>query len=150
MIDNVRFSRRTMVGSLAAVGTIAAVGMVAQKGAVTGGSNSLARALLGSARGPASLAAAEMEGWQAAVGTNFSLAGSLNMRLVGVRPLASAGARPSGLRRRAFIAIFELPAFAQLPGDLIYTLANSTYGRLDLLLAETAGRGAQRLQAVLN
>ncbi len=150
MIDNLRLSRRAMVGSLAAVGTLAAVGMVAQKGAVADSSNSLARSLPGRAQGPASLATAEMEGWQAAVGANFSLAGSSSVRLVGVQPLASSGVRPRGLRRAAFVAVFELPAFAQLPGDLIYTLSDSAHGRLDLFMVEGVGRFANRLLAVLN
>jgi hypothetical protein len=150
MIDNVRLSRRTVIGSVAAVGTLAAVGMVAQKGAVADSSNSFARALLGAAPGPASLATAEMERWQAAVGADFSLAGSSSVRLVGVQPLASSGARPRGLRRNAFVAVFELPAFAQLPGDLIYTLSSSAHGQLDLFLVEGVGRFANRLLAVLN
>lgn len=150
MIKHARLSRRTVVGGMATVGTIAAVGVVTQKGTALGGPDGLARTLVGGARPSSPLATAEMTAWQAAVGSEFAIARSTHMRLVGVQPLASRGARPRGLRRNAFLAVFELPAFAQLPGDLIYTLSNPAYGALDLFLVEGGARGAQRLHAVFN
>ena len=45
---------------------------------------------------------------------------------------------------------FELPAYEQLPGDLIYTISNPTYGSIDLFLSECAERNPHRLKAVLS
>jgi hypothetical protein len=140
-------SRRTLLGGLAAAGTLAAI-VMANNGTV-GGSGTLADAIFGG-RTESRLARAEANEWLAAVGTNFRVAGSLSMRLVGVEPMESAGARPPGLRRRAFKAVFELPAFAALPGNLVYTLSSSAHGALDLYLSEGSGRFTNRLYAILN
>ena len=140
-------SRRTLIGGLAAAGTLAAVAITSNGGV------SEATGRIGSLLGitPQSpLATAEMDAWQAAVGTRFEVAGSITLRLVGIEPLTSVGARPPGLRRRAFMAVFERPGSATLPGNLIYRLSSATQGTLDLLLVEGAGRAANRVFAVLN
>jgi hypothetical protein len=150
MTDRTRVlpSRRTLLGGLAAAGTLAAVVMV-NNGAIVSGPGSFGGRLFGAAPQSA-LATAEMAEWQTAVGTRFEVAGGITLRLVGIQPLASSGARPAGLRRSAFMAVFDLPAFASLPGNLIYTLRNSTYGQLDLFLDTGAGRMANRVFAILN
>ncbi len=145
-----RLSRRNLLGGLAAVGALAAAAIAAKNNAVVGRSTSLARAILGGRSRPVSLATAEMADWQAAVGMNFGIADYLTMRLIGVRSYGPAGDRPPGVRRQGFVAVFELPAFEQLPGDLIYTVSNPTYGAIELFLSECAERNPRRLKAILS
>jgi hypothetical protein len=148
--NRARLSRRNLLGGLAVAGGLAAVAMAASKTAIVSRSTSLARAVLGGRARRVALASAEMEDWQAAVGMNFGIADYLTMRLIGVRPLNSDGDRPAGLRRTAFVAVFELPAYEQLPGDLVYTISNPTYGAIDLFLSECAERNPHRLKAIIN
>ena len=44
--------------------------------------------------------------WTAQVGTVFAAATGQRLRLAGVRPFASPGQRPAGLRRSALAAVF--------------------------------------------
>lgn len=141
-------SRRTVVGGLAAAGTIAAFAVAANEGAVPIGASASGGGPFGG-QGTSPLATAEVDAWQAVVGSDFGIART-TMRLVGVEPLASPGARPRGLRRKAFVAVFELPVLARLPGDLIYTISSAGRGTFDLFLVEGAGRFTNRLKAVLN
>lgn len=147
-IEKIRPSRRTVVAGVAAAGTLAAVGIATSEGVVPLGADGPGAALFGS-RATAPLMAGEIDLWQTAIGDSFGIA-STSMRLIGVEPLASPGARPAGLRRRGFIAVFELSAFAQLPGNLIYTISSAGHGTFDLYLVEGTGRFANRLKAVLN
>jgi hypothetical protein len=141
-------SRRTLLGGVAAAGTLAAIVMV-DNGGIVGRPGALTGSVFGG-RAESALARAEASEWLAVVGTNFRIAAGLSARLVGVEPMASAGARPRGLRQRAFKAVFELPAFTALPGNLVYTLSSSAHGALDLYLSEGSGRFANRLYAILN
>ena len=63
-----------------------------------------------------SLASAEQAEWAAQVGSDFTVEGGYRMRLVGVRPLASSGARPAGLSRsRAFAASTSISLANSIP-----------------------------------
>lgn len=96
-----------------------------------------------------SLASAEQAEWAAQVGSDFTVEGGYRMRLVGVRPLASSGARPAGLSRsRAFAAVFEVAGGLTMPGDLIYTASHAQYGSLPIFLSQSGDPG--RMLAVFN
>lgn len=142
-------SRRNLLGGFALAGALGAIAMAAKNSALVTRSTSLARSVLGGRPRSVSLATAEMVDWQGAVGMNFGIAGYLTMKLIGVRSFGPADERPTGVRRQAFVAVFELPAFEQLPGDLIYTVSNPTYGAIDLYLTECAERNPRRLKAVI-
>lgn len=142
-------TRRRLIGGFAALGGLAAVAMAAKNSAIVTRSTSLARSVLGGRTRSVSLATGDMQDWQRAVGMNFGIAGYLTMKLIGVRSFGPADIRPAGVRRQAFVAVFELPAFEQLPGNLIYTVSNPTYGALDLFLTECEERNPHRLKAIV-
>lgn len=143
-------SRRGVIGIFAAIGGLAAVAMAAKNSAIVTRSTSLARSILGGRTRRVSLATGDMADWQAAVGMNFGIADYLTMKLIGVRSLGPAETRPAGVRRQAFVAVFELPAFEQLPGNLIYSVSNPTYGAIDLFLTECEERNPHRLKAIIS
>ena len=96
-----------------------------------------------------SLAHAEQGEWTAQVGSEFAIGGGFRLRLAGVRPLPSAGARPSGVaRERAFVAVFDVLGGMTMPGELIYSAAHPQYGSLPLFL--TAAGDPRRMLAVFN
>jgi len=142
-------SRRKMLAVIAAAGTLAAIAMAAKNTSAFQRSTSLARpGSFGRVR-PASLATAEIEYWQAEVGSDFDIAHT-RMRLAGVRALEVAGARPPEIRQRPFIAVFELPQGEVLPGNLVYRIANRYYPEFDIFLAEPDGSSLDRMLAVFN
>lgn len=87
-----------------------------------------------------SLATAGYEEWLAQVGSQFSLGGGTRVQLVGVRALPSAGAKPQGVRRQAFAALFDPLAGRSVAPDLIYTATHSEYGPTPLFLSATSDR----------
>lgn len=96
-----------------------------------------------------SLADAEQGEWQAQVGTDFTAEGGYTLRLDGVRPLNSQGARPAGVARdRAFAAVFDVRGGMTMAGDLIYSVTHPQYGRMPLFLTATAD--PKRMLAVFN
>ena len=105
-------------------------------------SNALTRRFL-------SLAHAEQGEWTAQVGSHFSVDGGYRLRLAGVRPLQSSGARPDHVSRdRAFVAVFDVLGGMTMAGDLIYSVAHPQYGRLPLYL--TTSDNPRRMLAVFN
>ena len=96
------------------------------------------------------LATSEMNGWQTIVGTEFETAG-FRLKLVGVQPLPSVGARPADVtRHRAFVAVFEILSGGTMPGDLIYTM-RSERQVLDVFLTNASTREfPNRMHAVFN
>lgn len=142
------FSRRKIVLGLAGTAVAAAVAVPALRPAA----GERARRLLASnglTRGFLSLADAGQGEWQAQVGSVFTVEGGYRMRLAGVQPLQSEGARPpQAWRERAFIAVFELAGGVTLAGDLIYTVAHPEYGALPLFLS--ASDDPRRMFAVFN
>lgn len=104
------------------------------------------------ARGMLSLSSAGYDQWLAQVGSVFALGGGTTMRLAGVRPMASEGARPMGVARRsAFVAMFDMLGGQTVAGDLIYTVSHSQYGPLQIFLsASTDPRTPGRVLAVFN
>ncbi|MDQ4088275.1 MAG: hypothetical protein M3177_09760, partial [Pseudomonadota bacterium] len=128
-------SRRNILAGLAGVAVTAVVATTAFRPSVGErarrvlASNGLTRRFL-------SLADAEQGEWQAQVGSVFSVEGGYRMRLAGVRPLQSVGARPpEATRDRAFVAVFEVADGMTMAGDLIYTATHPQYGRLPLFLS---------------
>ena len=95
-----------------------------------------------------SLAEAEQAEWAAQVGSVFTVEGGYRLRLAGVRPLPSPGARPAELRDRGFAAVFDVLGGATMAGDLIYTASHSQYGSLPLFLSATGS--PSRMVAVFN
>lgn len=104
------------------------------------------------ARGMLSLSSAGYDQWVAQVGSVFALGGGTSMRLAGVRPLESDGARPMGVARRsAFVAVFDLLGGQTMAGDLIYTASHPQYGPLQIFLSASGdSRTPARMLAVFN
>jgi hypothetical protein len=96
-----------------------------------------------------SLADAGQSEWTSQVGSAFTLDGGYRLRLAGVRPLHSQGARPASVARdRAFAAVFEVLGGAPLAEDLIYSARHAHYGALPLFLTGTDD--PRRMLAVFN
>ncbi len=96
-----------------------------------------------------SLADAGQGEWAAQVGSAFRLEGGYRLRLAGVRPLHSQGARPAAVARdRAFAAVFEVLNGGTLAEDLIYSASHAQYGALPLFLTGTGD--PRRMLAVFN
>jgi hypothetical protein len=95
-----------------------------------------------------SFAYAEQTEWAAQVGSVFTAPGGYTLRLAGVEPLQSAGERPAGLRRRAFLAVFDVAGGLAMAGDTIYTLTHPQYGATEVFLTLTDVPG--RTVAVFN
>ena len=96
------------------------------------------------------LATSEMNGWQNIVGTEFETAG-FRLKLVGVQPLPTVGARPTDVTRdRAFVAVFEIQSGGTMPSDLIYTMRSERHV-LDVFLTSASTREfPNRMHAVFN
>lgn len=98
-----------------------------------------------------SLADGTYDEWQGQVGSIFALGGGSRIRLAGVRPLLTSGARPQGLRTQSFAAFFEPLRGHTVAPDLIYTATHVAYGPLPLFLASASERRAPgRMVAVFN
>ena len=97
------------------------------------------------------LAHGEMARWSRVVGTEFRAAG-FRLKLAGVRPLTSLGARPPTVtRHRAFVAVFDVLGGQAMAGDLIYAMSAPGYGSLDVFLTSAATTEfPYRMQAVFN
>jgi hypothetical protein len=96
-----------------------------------------------------SLATAGQAEWAAQVGSVFTAEGGYRLRLAGVRPLASSGARPPEVARRsAFVAVFDVLNGMTMPGEMIYNLRHGDYGRLPVFL--NASDEPRRMLAVFN
>lgn len=138
-------SRRNAIAALCASGFIAACG----SGPLAGEPESGAAAVA-AANGRA-LADGAMNDWAGIVGTVFDAGGGHSLKLVGVEPLPSSGVRPADVsRERAFIAVFDSIG-GEMAGDLIYSIAASNYGPLDVFLAAAASPELpRRMHAVFN
>lgn len=98
-----------------------------------------------------SLDNASLREWSEMVGSSFRVTGGYALKLVGVRPLESSGARPWNLGRdRAFLAVFDVLGGMTMAGDLIYSARHPQYGEIPIFL--TAGDPASpgRMHAVFN
>lgn len=146
-------SRRTILLSLAG-------------GAVAAGTLTIAGGGLGGAPGPSSsggssgatsggtadsLATAEMDAWAARTGSVFQTNTGSELRLSGIVPLPSKGARPAALRDRAFLAVFDVVSGAAVAGGLIYRVATAGSDPFDIHL-DQAGvpEFPARMHAVFN
>jgi hypothetical protein len=138
--------RRILIGGATVAAAVAAVPLLRP------GAGSRTRRLLASnglTRRFLSLADAERDEWAAQVGSNFAAEGGYRLKLAGVRPLRSEGARPSSVSRQsAFVAVFDVLDGRTMAGDLIYTLRHSQYGRLPIFLTVSEHPG--RMLAVFN
>lgn len=148
-LTDIHLSRRNMVvlgGAAVAVGAVLAAPF---RAAIVESGRELVSAvpLL---RRPPNLATAGYEEWLAQVGTTFGAGGGYSLRLAGVAPLLSSGARPAGLRDRAFALNFDVAAGRTMAGDLIYTISHPTYGPLQIFLSATGPTSRSRMIAVFN
>ena len=147
-LTDLTLSRRRMVvalgGAVVAVGALLAApvrSLLTQGG---GGSGSVS-----APRTTINLATAGYDQWLAQVGTKFS-SGGYSLKLSGISALNSTGARPAGLRDRAFALNFDISAGQTMAGDLIYTISHPQYGPLQLFLSATGPQTPSRMLAVLN
>jgi uncharacterized protein DUF6916 len=148
-LTDLHLSRRRMVVALggAAVG-VGALLAAPLRSLITTKARELANAvpLL---RRTVNLATAGYDDWLAQVGSTFA-GGVYSLRLAGVAPLNSAGARPAGLRARAFALNFDLAGGRTMAGDLIYTISHPQYGPLQIFLSATGPQTPARMLAVFN
>jgi hypothetical protein len=98
---------------------------------------------------------ASLEGWAAAVGTNFTVLGEAGPRLVtlvSAKALDSTGTRPANLRPIAFALVFEGSVGSQVPaGNRSYIFQKSDGTKLELFVAAKAAVGTKaQLVAILN
>jgi hypothetical protein len=97
-----------------------------------------------------SLARAGHDEWSRQVGTEFRLADGI-AKLTEVRPLASPGRRPEGVRERAFALVFESAGKALPGGDSMLDVSHAVGGDMKIYFSacgETCG--GRRLQAIFN
>ena len=144
------FSRRNLLGALAAGGAAAA--------ALAAPALPLSwtrRPQAGSwwDRGARSLARSGMQQWKQQVGTIFTVAdeeGSADLKLVAVVPFNSGGRRPAALgRSRAFAAVFEPAAGTAPAGDRTYSVRHEAHGTMPIFMTAGSVEGS-RLEAVFN
>lgn len=95
-----------------------------------------------------SLAHAEQAQWTEQVGATFTAEGGYRLRLAGVEPLLSQGARPAGTRANAFAAVFDVLDGMTMAGDMIYMARHAQYGAMPLFLSASAS--PSRMFAVFN
>lgn len=141
-------SRRNLV---IGAGAAAVAAMVAAPKLFPGAERGTRRLLASNSltRGFLSLADASHAEWAAQVGSVFTVDGGYRLKLAGIRPLQSGGARPAGLGRdRAFLAVFDVLGGLTMPGDLIYGASHAQYGALPLFLSATGE--SRQMFAVFN
>jgi len=141
--------RHTLValgGAAVTAGAVLAASRTTLLGQSSGGSTSSTT----TSRTTVNLATAGYDTWLAQVGTKFSSAGGYSLKLSGITALNSTGARPAGLRDRAFALTFDLAQGMTMAGDLIYTVSHPQYGPLQLFLSATGPQTPSRMLAVLN
>ena len=99
-----------------------------------------------------SLADADFLEWRDQIGTNFAVAGGVNMTLVSLIGMAVPGYRPADLSRpAAFMALFDVQNGATLAGDLIYTVNPLRYGPFQIFLSSSSDPNLpHRMTAVFN
>jgi hypothetical protein len=98
-----------------------------------------------------SLSRAGMDEWSRHLGAEFALAGGAVAKLAEVRPLASSGPRPAGLRDRAFALVFEAADGTLPAGDRILDVSHAEAGALKIYFSACSDTcGGRRLQAIFN
>ena len=140
-------SRRNAVAALT-VGAVASGAYAAAKFNFTASKFAGAKSLSWWQRPSVDLATAGTTDWLAQVGKTFTLAsevGNLNVKLASVSLFPQAGARPRGLRDRAFALTFDAMGAALPEGDRIYTM-NHPGGELKMFF----GAADKALLAVFN
>ena len=137
-------SRRSVIGALALAGLLAACSRPAA-------APERQKRELAAIRGQA-LARGGIGDWERLAGGIFQVTAGFRLRLAGVRPLESGGARPPDLgRASAFLALFDVLDGQDMPGDLIYTMSTTGLGPLDVFLSRApTAEFPHRMHAVFN
>jgi hypothetical protein len=142
------FSRRNLLGALAAGGAAAAA-LAAPALPLSWTRRPSGTGLWN--RGAVPLARAGIGEWSRQIGTTFTVeaeTGSASLKLVKVVPLQSGGRRPASLGRdRAFAAVFEASGPAPA-GDATYRMEHEAAGKLDVFMTPGRPGSAPRLEAV--
>lgn len=141
-------SRRNMLIGLAG-GAAATAGTVSTNGFTESASfaNLLRPAGIGHNGGP--LAHAGYDDWKERVGTSFKAHSGQVLKLVDVQAFRQQGARPAGLRDRAFVARFDVTEGAALVEDL-YGVAHAEAGAFEMFLTNAGPDKPLRMLAVFN
>ena len=142
--DDASLSRRHVLAGMAA-------GLVSACSSSSSAPDAAPEAATKAAAAGQALAHGEMDRWSGYVGTRFEASG-FQLRLSGVRPLASEGARPANVSRSsAFLAVFDVDGGRPMPGNLIHALRAQGVGPLDVFLADAATpEFPGRMHAVFN
>jgi hypothetical protein len=142
-------SRRNMLLGLAG-GAVVAGGVTVQQ---TGGAAQFAELLNPtgqSGRRGVNLATAEKEDWALQVGTFFTSETGQALKLVNVKAFPQRGARPSGLRKTAFVAAFDVASGEALVSDVIHTVNHNEGGAFGMFLTSGNRVNPTRMLAVFN
>ena len=141
-------NRRNILLGLAG-GAVAAGGIAVQQ---TGGAGTFAELLrpTGLGRRGAFLATATKDDWALQVGTFFTAHTGHVLKLVDVQAFPQHGARPSGLRPRAFISRFQITSGGALPGQQLLTVSHKEGGTFNIFMDAANVATPLRMSAVFN
>ena len=140
-----RLSRRLVVAGLCASGAYATVKTVQSL------QPAASRPLGVGQQRALALKTGGLDAWTRMRGSEFVAAG-FRLKFLGVRPLMSEGERPPEVARQsAFLAVFEILAGGEMPGDLIYSLSTRGVAPFDVFLSSGAStQFPNRMHAVFN
>ena len=143
-----RVSRRNMLIGLAGGGA-ATAGAIAAFGLTDSASFASLLEPQQLARSGGPLAYAGYADWQAQVGTSFKTDSGHLLKLADVQEFAQKGARPGGLRDRAFVARFDIVSGGSMAEDL-YRVVHRDGGVFNILLTHGGPDNPLRMLAVFN
>jgi hypothetical protein len=144
-------SRRNIIVAAGAAAAVGALSLSPARRLIADAGGARSDGTAPGSGGPATLATGSLDDWQGAIGATFTIAGAGALRLAGLRPLESRGNRPSNLRGRAFVAMFDPVGGATLAGDLIYTARRRGAAAFPIFLSASPDpRTPARMLAVFN
>jgi len=148
-LTDLTLSRRRTLAALGGAAVAAGAVFAATKTTLLGQGSGDSSGSASASRTTVNLATAGYDTWLAQVGTKFT-GGLYTLKLAGVAPLLSTGARPPGLRDRAFALNFDVAAGRTMAGDLIYTISHPQYGPFQVFLSAAGPQMPARMIAVFN
>lgn len=128
-----KLSRRHVVAGAAGLGVVALTANAVTRAPTGPAQTSTTASFV--ARRP--LMEASRADWETQVGTIFRVVGGYRLRLAGTQPFFNAQDRPAGVRRRGFLAVFEVLDGQTMAGDLIYGMWQRNYGGLQVFLSNS-------------
>ena len=137
-----KLSRRHVVAGAAGLGVVALAANAVTRAPTGPAQTSTTASFV--ARRP--LVQAARADWESQIGSIFRVVGGYRLRLTGTRAFQHADSRPAGVRRRGFLAVFEVLDGKSMAGDLIYGMWQREYGGMQLFLSNS---GSPRIMHAL-